>query len=220
MDPDCIGPADIAIVVDGSSSITFLDEDNWRKLKNFTSKLANTFPMEYGTHVALVQFADKAKIEFDFNRYFTNSEIANHIRFMTQMEGETNIGLALNTLWLDVFGGNGNRPDIKDIVIFITDGKHNADGWEVAPQAAILKSLGVEVFAVGVSSFPDKDSFDVKELVLIASSLDNVFTTRNFDGLADIIDNLQGPICDSGGYKPSTTPIRTLPTTTPMPIGT
>ncbi len=177
-------------------------------------------PEESRTNVALVQFADKAKIEFDFIRYDTNTQVETHILGMTQMEGETNMGIALNTLWLDVFGGNGNRPNVKDIAIFITDGKHNAAGWEVEPQANILKSLGVEVFAVGVSSFPDKESFDRRELRLIASRPQNVFTTRNFDGLEkEILNRLQIPICDSGGFKPSTTPIRTTPSTTPRPIG-
>lgn len=201
--------------MDGSNSISFFDESNWDKLLYFVSSLALTFPLEKGTHVSLIQFGNEAVVEFNLNRYFTASAILDHIGAMQQLRTDTNIAKALNVMRLDVFGGPGDRPDIKDIAIVITDGKHNADGWEVGPEAKYAKEAGIEIFSVGVRSLPPPDSFDLAELQLIASDPDSkhVFTAENFDELVNVIAQLQGPVCDAAGFKPTTPP----PPVTPPP---
>ena len=220
---DCIGPADIVIVVDGSSSITFLDESNWPKLINFVSRLSQTFPLDRdkGTHVGLIQFATEPRVEFNLNTYFTAREIMEYLNQMSQVEGETNIAYALNMMTNDVFGIGraGDRSDIKNLAIVITDGTHNAEGWNVENEAKLAKAEGIEIFAVGVESRPPPDSYDLRELQIIASRTDYVFTARDFDDLDNVIDRLTGPLCDTAGYITTTPAAPTLPPTTLKPIG-
>lgn len=216
-----MGPADIVIVVDGSDSITFFDDSNWIKLLDFVNQLAQTFPLELGTHVGLVQFATDARVEFNLNRYFTARDISTYVNAMPMIGGETNIAKAINVMANDVYGRPGDRPDIKDLAIVITDGTHNAEGWDVAQQADFAKRAGIEIFVVGVESRPPPYSFDETQLRIIASQPDfnHVFTARNFDGLVRVIQELTGPLCESAGYK-TTTPVGpTPPPTTLAPIG-
>ncbi len=223
---DCVGPADIVIVVDGSDSITFFDEENWKKLLDFVVQLAQTFPLDQGTHVGLVQFATSARVEFGLNKYFTAREIIDYVNQMSRIGGETNIALAINTMVFDVFGKAGDRPDIKDLAIVITDGTHNAEGWNVAEQADLAKRNGIEIFAVGVRSRPPPDSFDVNELRVIASdpafsadpNRQHVFTAENFDQLTDVIRQITGPLCTHAGRKTTTVGPPTSPATSPTPI--
>ena len=220
--PDnCVGPADIVIVVDGSDSITFLDESNWGKLLDFVTKLSQTLPLDKGTHVGLVQFATSYRVEFNLNRYFNARDIVDYVNQMSRIEGETNIALALNVMTNDVFGRVGDRPDVKDLAILITDGRHNVEGWNVTTQAKMAKDRGIELFTVGVHSRPPPDSFDLAELQMIASDPDfnHVFTAENFDELANVISRLTGPLCDAAGFITTTPGVPTLPPTTPKPIG-
>ena len=218
---DCIGPADIVIVVDGSSSITFLDESNWPKLIDFVTRLSQTFPLDRdkGTHVGLIQFATEPRVEFNLNTYFTAREITDYVNQMSQIEGETNIAYALNMMTNDVFGRAGDRSDIKNIAIVITDGTHNAEDWNVENEAKMAKGDGIEIFAVGVESRPPPDSYDLRELQIIASRPDYVFTARDFDDLVNVIDRLTGPLCNTAGYITTTPAAPTAPPTTLTPIG-
>ena len=218
---DCLGPADIVIVMDGSFSITYLDESNWPKLINFITRLSQTFPLHryMGTHVGLIQFATEPRIEFNLNTYFTAREIMEYLNQMTQIGGETNIAYALNMMTNDVFGRAGDRSDIKNLAIVITDGTHNAEGWNVENEAKLAKGDGIEIFAVGVESRPPPDSYDLRELQIIAPRTDYVFTARDFDDLDNVIDRLTGPLCDTAGYITTTPAAPTAPPTTLTPIG-
>ena len=203
--------------MDGSFSITFLDESNWPKLINFVTRLSQTFPLHRyrGTHVGLIQFATEPRIEFNLNTYFTAREITDYLSQMSQIGGETNIAFALNMMTNDVFGRAGDRSDIKNIAIVITDGTHNAEGWNVENEAKLAKADGIEIFAVGVESRPPPDSYDLRELQIIASRPDYVFTARDFDDLVNVIDDLTRPLCDTAGYI-TTTPA--APTASPTPL--
>ena len=216
---DCVGPADIVIVVDGSSSITFLDDTNWGKLLEFVRRLSQTFPLDKGTHVGLIQFATRPRVEFNLNTYFSSRDIADYVNQMRQIEGETNIALALNMMVNDVYGRAGDRPDIKDIAIVITDGTHNAEGWNVTNEAKIAKQRGIEIFTVGVESRPPPDSYDLRELQIIASRPNYVFTANNFDQLANVIDQITGPLCETAGFITTTPATPTMPPSTLKPIG-
>ena len=80
---------------------------------------------------------------------------------------------------------NGDRPNVPNILIVITDGQ-STDQAATLQQAKNLHNLGVNVLAVGVG-----DSVDQTELAGIASSAQNVYTVSNFDALTTLLASLE-----------------------------
>ena len=80
---------------------------------------------------------------------------------------------------------NGDRPNIANILIVITDGQ-SVDQAATLQQATELHNLGINVLAVGVGG-----SVDQTELAGIASSAQNVYIVTNFDALTTLQDSLE-----------------------------
>jgi uncharacterized protein with von Willebrand factor type A (vWA) domain len=66
------------------------------------------------------------------------------------MAGVTNTGAALEAVLPAMQAAR--RPDVKDIVILLSDGKSNVDEDTVLAAAQALKDDGVVIFSVGESN--------------------------------------------------------------------
>nr|KAG5701828.1 hypothetical protein BaRGS_019039 [Batillaria attramentaria] len=102
---------------------------------------------------------------------------------------------ALELLVSDVFTeANGDRPDVPNVAVIITDGN---SGTDVTGPAQNARDAGIKLLAVGVGS-----GIDTSELNLIASDPDseNVFQVDDFVVLNDTLKNLWTTICSITGY--------------------
>ncbi len=97
-----------------------------------------------------------------------------------------------------VFGSTnlGDRPDIRNVAVVVTDGKPTPElgASDVAAEAARAQAEGVTMFAVGVTNSIDKAtlralSSDPKEENM------TYFATPNFDGLNRVLDSLIAVVC-------------------------
>ncbi|CAC5391528.1 unnamed protein product [Mytilus coruscus] len=188
--PLCKTKIDLAIVIDSSNSLLALDFRNQIQfVKDFVDFLVIGSD---ATRVAAVSFSNYLVPQFGFNDYTTKIDVLSAINDIEHYKGEaTRTYLALKHTHEHIFApGNGERSDVVDVVIVLTDGDTNPGKYDIftasqgkiqtQKEAALIKDRGAYIFAIGVGG-----GVDVKELNEISSDPDQRFTIQvsNFSQL-------------------------------------
>ncbi|XP_070587488.1 collagen alpha-1(VII) chain-like, partial [Erythrolamprus reginae] len=137
--------ADIAFLVDGSSSI---GRGNFRMIRSFMEGLVVPFINVVGANgvrYAAVQYSDDPRTEFKFSDFFNGTGVIQAVQGIAFKGGNTRTGAGMRYVADNLFGANNLRPNVPKICILITDGKSQD---EVEQTALRLKNLGIKVFAV------------------------------------------------------------------------
>ena len=182
--PDC--PADVVLLLDGSTSIT---SASWKSLVNASSSFAAAVGISAdGAHIGVVQFASSSKLELALTGDLDKALAALH--GLPQTGGGTNTASGLAMTGAQLFGAGG-RLDAPKVVILITDGESNVGGDPV-PVASALKANSTNIFGIGVGA-----GADMKQIAAIASlpSSDFVFELDDYSKLAGIIAKLIAKTC-------------------------
>lgn len=65
--------------------------------------------------------------------------------------GKTNTGAALNLVWTQMFTvENGDRIDVPNFAIVITDGQSNVNPEQTLPEAIKTRLAGIQIIVVSV----------------------------------------------------------------------
>ena len=138
MSQDCTSSqADVIFVVDSSGSICDTDPDftfgedttcnNWMDLLEFINLIIDELPISSDgseNRVALVRFANDGQLIFDFDdNNFSKATIRSAVTSLPYVGGNTATAGGLQVVIDQLLDRNGNRADVDDIVIVITDGK-------------------------------------------------------------------------------------------------
>ncbi|XP_078504196.1 collagen alpha-1(XII) chain isoform X2 [Lissotriton helveticus] len=181
--------ADVVFLVDGSWSV---GRGNFRFILDFITALVSAFDIgEDKTRVGVVQYSSDTRTEFQLNEYMRKSDLLSAIKRIPYKGGNTMTGDAIDFLIANTFTESaGARKGFPKVAIIITDGKSQDD---VEIPARELQNLGVEVFTLGIKAA------DAKELKQMASlpSLKHVFNVANFDGIANVQNELISQVCSS-----------------------
>ncbi|KAM8876197.1 integrin alpha-M-like isoform 2-T2 [Synchiropus picturatus] len=192
---ECQTGADIAFLLDGSGSV---DARDFTKMKVFVKDLVKSF-LESDTQFSITEFATDPKVYQYFNS-FDIRKWERQINAVRQSSGWTYTAKAIKHIVNNVFSrSRGSRPNVKKILIVITDGE-STDPKELPGAAASAKAKGIVPFAIGVgSAFTTSAAY--AELVTIASSPKNVFQVENFSALDRIRETLQEKIFSIEGSQ-------------------
>ena len=190
---------DIGFLIDGSGSIRDANPadgsfDNWNLLLQFVATIIDRLPRT-GTQVGAVLFSDRGELLFRLNQY-RNLQDARDAILRTRYPGaNTNTSGGLYVVRSQLFNvNNGDRPNVPNLLIAITDGKSTFDNTRTVPIAEDLRGDGVNIVAVGITN-----SVDEAELRAISSRPQvrdqNYFTSPDFQQLGQIIDRLLASAC-------------------------
>ena len=127
------------------------------------------------------------------NRYNRLNDVLGAISNVTYEYGATHTASALRTMHSAMFTPvNGERPEVPDVAIVITDGQSNVNQLQTLPEARIAKHRGITIFAVGIGLQNNR-----RELDGIASPPLNshVFLVDDFDDLQPIVEKIKNPVC-------------------------
>ena len=200
--------------MDASTSITWSDQGNWDRMKNFVSFISQAFPVSPDqTRIGIVKFSTSANVEFALDRYTTNAQVAGAINNLIHTGGETNIPAALALMRTAVFNSRGDRRDVKNIAIVITDGQANINPERVTVEAQNARDDDIEIFSIGITQ-----DVILEELQTIASDpdRDHVFQATDFKTLETILADVIRRACEvAPTFEPTTpsiTPSRVPPT--------
>ena len=184
---------DLVLVVDSSGSITEKDEGNWELVKTFLARIVDNLQVGPDrVHIGLVLFSSVASVRFDLRQYTTAEAVKEAIRNLPHLRSTTNTAHGLELMRTAVFGRPGDRDDVPNVAVLITDGQPNEREADTLPEAFRAKQAGVTIVAVGVT-----DQVNMDQLRQIASNSDDVITVDNFNRLDDIIVALVQSACSN-----------------------
>ncbi len=202
----CASAIDLMVVLDGSESISWSEFDT---MQGFVSDLVSRFTVSPAdAHVGIVQFAGEGQGRVEWALSGDADTLQTVIFDMTQIIGVTDIqeGIALGQEQLALNG----RAGVPHILLLLTDGEHNQPGDPIA-EAELARSLGTEIFAVGIGDGPKLDELNA---IVTALASEHAFSVNNFDELVTILEPLVEIACPP---TPTATPTATAlpPTETP-----
>ncbi|XP_069112948.1 uncharacterized protein [Argopecten irradians] len=159
---------DIAFIIDGSGSI---GSEDFNLIRQFLIKFLDYNAINTGSvKVAVVSFSSYAQVEFYFNTYDNKEDIQRVINDMPYMGYATNLTGGLKVTREDVFNyENGDRKDVSDMAVLITDGEPNIEkGAQLRKELAKWKgsdSKNIPLLAIGIG----KDFEEEKNKALLRS---------------------------------------------------
>jgi len=176
----CRSRLDLGIVVDGSGSV---GRANFMRCLNFITNLVSSFSISPRyTRVGILLYSHRLIPIFPFNQYKRLRDVLWGIKKMKFPGGGTKTGLALSFARRYLFARSNNRK----VLLLITDGK-SYDG--VSKPAAVLRNMGVEVFALGVGK-----RYSLQQLIQIASNRRHIFTVA-FRNLGSFVRAVKEKAC-------------------------
>lgn len=147
------------------------------------------------TRIGVITYGDTSTVRFQLNTYPNKQDVLQAIDSITYSRGRTNTQEALNIMRTQMFTqANGDRYDVPNYCVVITDGESNVDPENTIPEAIQARIDGIHMMAVTVIP-QERPSLEIKG---IASDPDdaNIFNVQNFQDLPTIHMPVIGAMCD------------------------
>ncbi|KAM9852256.1 collagen alpha-1(XIV) chain [Aulostomus maculatus] len=182
--------ADLAFLVDGSWSI---GDDNFMKITQFLYSTIGSLDLigSDGTQVAIAQFSDDARTEFQLSSHGNKEALLEAIQRIRYKGGNTKTGRAIKHVKESIFMPDaGARRGVPKVLVVLTDGRSQDDVNKISKE---MQMEGYIIFAIG---FADAD---YGELVNIASkpSDRHVFFVDDLDAVKKIEEQLITFVCEA-----------------------
>uniref|UniRef100_A0A8B9QH52 VWFA domain-containing protein n=1 Tax=Apteryx owenii TaxID=8824 RepID=A0A8B9QH52_APTOW len=181
--------ADIVFLVDSSKSIRPAE---FQKVKDFMQSFVTKVDVGLdNVRIGLLQFSSEIREEFQLDRYSTMTDLQRAIQEMQQIKTRTLTGKALTfaASYFDRY--RGGRPELKQYLIVITDGK-SQDPVKIPARA--IRDKGITIYAI------DMLKANNSQLLEIVGTQDKVFFENNLDFLEK---HIRFEICNLENCKPS-----------------
>lgn len=176
----CKARVDLAFVVDGSGSV---GRANFIRSLNFIKNLVSSFVISpRNSRVGILVYSHRVIPIFSFGQYKGLHSVLRAIDRIKYPGGGTKTGRALSYSRRYLFA----RSNLRKVLVLVTDGKSYD---RVARPAAVLRNMGVEVFALGVGR-----RISMKQLIQIASNRRHIFTA-NFRNLGSFVRAIKQKAC-------------------------
>ncbi|XP_043942880.1 integrin alpha-X-like [Protopterus annectens] len=183
-------PTDIAVLFDGSDSISASD---FIKMKTFLKDMIQLFK-EKDVRFAVIQYSDGWELHFNFSMYITLQNVNHSLDNITQLKSGTRTTLAMEYVIDNVFTEtNGNRPQASKVLVVVTDGENIGAKPTFAEVAKKANNKNITRYAIGVGNIFNTSNAG-EELKNISSHPGNVLKVNSFEGLENIQQKLQNNI--------------------------
>ncbi|XP_070188847.1 matrilin-2-like [Littorina saxatilis] len=178
---------DLVFVLDASGSV---GEPNFVLVKNFVKDFLFIADIDNGNvRVGVVIYSTKAYVQFHLKDYNSKPAILQAMDNIPFSSGSTNTADALNTMRTQMFTrANGERPNVTNIAIVVTDGISSRNP---IPEAEQARAADIHIYAIGIGLR------DTTELDGIASkpAAENSFAVQKFSELRAMRDQVISAFC-------------------------
>lgn len=150
-------------VLDGSGSIK---SDRFGKVKELAITIVEQLEIRIDrTRVGVIYYSDYAIFAFNLIKYTVRQDLAEAINRISFIGNRTNTADALHMLWSVAFTEqNGDRPNVRNIAIVITDGASN-----INPEMTVVEAIKVRQHNIRVITGTLGDFVNMVEINMIAS---------------------------------------------------
>ena len=156
-------------------------------------------------HVSLISFNEEAEVRLPFS---TRSEAEDVLYALDKLGeayvgGKTNTAKGLSLARNVLFTSNGgDRADVANYVIVVTDGLPNVEREKMIPEAINAKIEGIHVVLVTIGSGLNSGR-NYLNLHSLASEPypANIFNVEDFTSLEMVVPNVAGAVCNSTYLK-------------------
>uniref|UniRef100_A0A8C5R187 Cochlin n=1 Tax=Leptobrachium leishanense TaxID=445787 RepID=A0A8C5R187_9ANUR len=187
----CLNAADIAFVIDGSSSV---GTGNFRTVLQFIANITSEFEIsDTDTRIGAVQYTYEQRLEFGFDKYSSKQDVVNAIMRIGYWSGGTSTGAAITYASDQLF--SKSKPNKRKIMIVITDGRSYDD---VRVPANAAHRNGVIAYAVGIAWA----AHDELESIATDPDKDHSFFVDEFDSLYKFVPKIIQNICTEYNSQP------------------
>ena len=147
---------DLVFVVDSSGSIEEAEGglNNWELVKSFISNVVDFLDVgENNVRIGLVNFSNLVLSVFKLNTSYLKSDIKDLVADLGFIGGTTDTAGALREMMEVQFTeANGDRPNVPNVVVLITDGGHSAEFDPPIPEAEKAHAEGIQIITVGITN--------------------------------------------------------------------
>ena len=195
--------ADIVFVIDSSGSIRDQNPkdksyDNWVLLLEFMVKIVDM--LNIGTNqvrIGAVKFSTTAESVFHLNQYSDKDSLKTAIKAISFMGGHTNTSGGIRIMNdVEFTSGNGDRPNINNIAIIITDGVSTRDVGDTIPEAIRARNRGIKIYSVGITKGINEQ--ELKEMSSMPQQENkDYFKAADFRSLEQVALAITNDACDN-----------------------
>jgi len=193
----CGAMIDVGFVLDISGSIE--DESNVPLVINFTrTMVANLDITNDISRVGVVTFATDVRDRIYFNEYVKNPEgLIESLMFYLEPGGFTNTQAALRTMREEIFGPNGqgpgNRPNVAEMVVVVSDGNSNVLPNNTIPEATLLKTTGAKIYSVVIN-----ENHNLNEMGQISSNSSlYLYRLPDYNSVQSVVNQILDDMCST-----------------------
>lgn len=202
--PVCNPVVDLVFMVDGSGSVP---PSGWTASLNFIRNTVQTLTVgSTAARIAIVTFASAVRIDLLLSQGTSMTTVQQTLTGMIKPGGGTNTALGLGTIEAVVFNtanGMRNISVAPRLLVVLTDGTSVSPTQTAASAASLRNSTQARVLAVGVG-----EAVSMSELLVIASSPNDVFTIADHSALAQVVGSVAEVACsfDTSSAAPTSAP--------------
>ena len=180
----------MVFVIDASGSVK---QENFDKIINFIKNFLENADIDGGhVRVGVNVYSTGSVIEFNLNTYNNKGDLFNAIDALHYQKGWTNTASALKDMREIMFTeANGDRPDVDNVAIVLTDGQSNRNSKKTIPYADAARNEGIHIYGIGVGL---KETEELKGISNKPVS-ENMFTIDNFDELDGLEKRVFAAVC-------------------------
>lgn len=202
---ECRRRVDLVFIVDSSGSIQEEDPNGWNSVKSLIIGVINRFTIGLDeTRVGLTEFGEFASAGlndphvpenytgfFFLHTYDKVENITAAVSRLYYMNSLTNTAAGLRVAHDIIFQPPGDRPDVPNLAVVITDGVSNINKDLLPEEARLLKNVST-VIVIGVTS-----NVNFAELTLIATDVHLITAVPNFASLNSELENIIDQMCSA-----------------------
>lgn len=186
---------DLVFAFDSSTSVK---RENFLLMLNFAKDVLRDADIDSGSvRVGALVYSSGAQIQFDLQTYQNKRDILEAFNRIPYIPGRTNTAEALRSIRTKMFKSRkGDRDDVEDVVILITDSASDRNVRKTIPEARKLWARKIQVNTVGIGL---RDTRELDGMATPPASK-NSYAVRSFSELAGLPARILEGRCEGSGH--------------------
>lgn len=152
---------------------------------------------ENQVRVGVVKYSKQAINEIFLNRYYDKSSLQTAILNLKYIGGTTNTAEGIELMRTEQFTlGNGDRPNVPNVAVVITDGEANERIDDTETEARMAHSNGIKIYALGITNAVTEST--LRQISSPPQQLGvTYFITTDFNQLQNTLITITTSVCSA-----------------------